>query len=197
MHRLVSPLKSLACAFRLTLKSSPMTWPNDVIYFHRVVWMWFIMWTVPKQIPVTSTVCAWRLIQSTRRSGACWTVLQILMGIGPAHRCCNLLYSRMKRETPACCAGCSCFQCSIWVWEKLVVLFVFEEGKISCAFSWFVVASLLPSHIPSSLSSTTNVCDCVWACAVGHWVYLSYSKSALKLTNWYSSTVRERGEMNN
>lgn len=55
MHRLVSPLKSLACAFRLTLKSSPMTWPNDVIYFHGVVWMWFIMWTVPKQIPVTST----------------------------------------------------------------------------------------------------------------------------------------------
>lgn len=49
------------------------------------------------------------------------------------------------------------FSCSVWVWEKLVVLFVFEEGNISCALSWFVVASLLPSHIPSSLSSTTNV----------------------------------------
>ena len=38
----------------LTLKRSPMTRVNDVIYFHSVVWMWFVMWPVPKQIPVTS-----------------------------------------------------------------------------------------------------------------------------------------------
>lgn len=31
-----------------------MTRVNDVIYFHSIEWMWFVMWTVPKQIPVTS-----------------------------------------------------------------------------------------------------------------------------------------------
>lgn len=50
----------------LTLKSSPVTRVNDVIYFHSIVWMWFVMWTVPRQIPVTSaaySMCLWRLIQ--------------------------------------------------------------------------------------------------------------------------------------
>lgn len=49
---------AIACTLRLTLKRSPMTWLDDVMYFHRVVWMWFIMWTVPKQIPVTSAAYA-------------------------------------------------------------------------------------------------------------------------------------------
>lgn len=42
------------CTVAFTLKSSPMTRVNDVIYFHSIVWMWFVMWTVPEQIPVTS-----------------------------------------------------------------------------------------------------------------------------------------------
>lgn len=45
---------SLSLYSMYTLKCSPMTGVNDVIHFHSVVWMWFVMWTVPKQIPVTS-----------------------------------------------------------------------------------------------------------------------------------------------
>lgn len=45
---------SVARTVALSLKSSQMSRVNDVIYFHSLVWMWFVMWTVSKQIPVTS-----------------------------------------------------------------------------------------------------------------------------------------------
>uniref|UniRef100_A0A8C4HMD3 Zgc:194242 n=1 Tax=Dicentrarchus labrax TaxID=13489 RepID=A0A8C4HMD3_DICLA len=54
IHRVMKPGSLMVTT--LTLKSSPMTRVNDVIYFHSVVWMWFVMWTVSKQIPVTSAV---------------------------------------------------------------------------------------------------------------------------------------------
>lgn len=65
----------------LTLKSSPMTWVNDVIYFHSIVWMWFVMWTVPKQIPVTSAAYSmcW---EANPASTAQWGVLDGLTDPG-------------------------------------------------------------------------------------------------------------------
>lgn len=38
----------------LTLKSSPMTWANDVMYFHSIVSMWFVTGSDHDQILVTS-----------------------------------------------------------------------------------------------------------------------------------------------
>lgn len=38
----------------LTLKTSPMTRVNDVMYFHSLVSMWFVTGSVPNQTLVTS-----------------------------------------------------------------------------------------------------------------------------------------------
>ncbi len=77
----IALLVSVARTVALTLKSSQMTQVNDVIYFHSAEWMWFVMWTVPKQIPVTSSA-----------SSVCWEanpgrtaqrgVLDISAGLG-------------------------------------------------------------------------------------------------------------------
>lgn len=63
---------AIACTVAFTLKSSPMTRVNDVIYFHSIEWMWFVMWTVPMQIPVTSadySVCSEANLASTAQRG--------------------------------------------------------------------------------------------------------------------------------
>lgn len=69
----------------LTLKRSPMTRVNDVIYFHSVVCVWFVKWTVPKQIPVTSaaqtqhwednptSTAQWDVLESSPGPGEDWT----------------------------------------------------------------------------------------------------------------------------
>lgn len=59
----------------LTLKSSPMTWANDVMYFHSIVFMWFITGSVHDQILVTSAAYSQRcrLILAAQHSRMCWT----------------------------------------------------------------------------------------------------------------------------
>lgn len=47
-------------AVALTLKSSPMTRLNDVMYFHSLVSMWFVTGSVPNQILVTSAAYSLR-----------------------------------------------------------------------------------------------------------------------------------------
>lgn len=59
----------------LTLKRSPMTWVNDVMYFHSLVSMWFVTGSVPDQILVTSAAYSrrCRLILAAQHSRTCWT----------------------------------------------------------------------------------------------------------------------------
>lgn len=58
----------------LTLKSSPMTRVNDVMYFHSLVSMWFVTGSVPNQILLTSAACSQccRLILAAQHSRTCW-----------------------------------------------------------------------------------------------------------------------------
>lgn len=55
------------------------------------------------------------------------------------------------------------------------------------------VSSALPN---SCLLYEGNLCVSlfVWACAVGRWVYLSNSKSVLKLTNWSVPLLGNEGK---
>lgn len=62
----------------LTLKTSPMTRVNDVMYFHSLVSMWFVTGSVPNQTLVTSAAYSLRcrLILAAQHSGTRWTARQ-------------------------------------------------------------------------------------------------------------------------
>lgn len=84
----------------LTLKSSPMTWANDVMYFHSIVSMWFVTESVHDQILVTSAAYSrgCRLILAAQHSRTCWTahrgpagVLDLLQPLVTQDQCCEMI----------------------------------------------------------------------------------------------------------
>lgn len=84
----------------LTLKSSPMTRVNDVMYFHSLVSMWFVTGSVPDQILVTSAAYSQRcrLILTVQHSGARWTarrgpagVPDLLQPLVTQDQCCEMI----------------------------------------------------------------------------------------------------------
>lgn len=87
-------------AVALTLKSSPMTWVNDVMYFHSVASMRFVTGSVHDQILVTSAAYSQRcrLILAAQHSGTCWTarrgpagVLGLLRPLVTQDQCCEMI----------------------------------------------------------------------------------------------------------